>query len=144
MSIDWYAFTPYSALIGGVLIGVAAALFVVFNGRVAGVSGIVGGLLRPAFGDRAWRVAFIVGLVAAPLAYQVVAALPPAVISADFPILAVAGFLVGISTRYGSGCTSGHGVCGIARLSPRSIIATIMFMATGFMTVYVVRHIVGS
>src|SRR3990170_7953809 len=113
MTIDWNAFTPYSALIGGVLIGAAAALFAVLNGRVAGVSGIIGGLLRPSSGDVSWRVAFIAGLVAAPLLYGAFGALPAVQIDAGYAALVAAGLLVGVGTRYGSGCTSGHGVCGI-------------------------------
>ena len=141
MSIAWNAFTPATALIGGALIGAAAAAFVVFNGRIAGVSGILGGLLRPARGDIAWRAAFVAGLVAAPLAYGVFAALPAIRVDTDIAVLIVAGLLVGVGTRYGSGCTSGHGVCGISRLSPRSIVATLAFMAAGFATVFVARHL---
>jgi len=141
MSIAWNAFTPATALIGGALIGAAAAAFVVFNGRIAGVSGILGGLLRPARGDIAWRAAFVAGLVAAPLAYGVFAALPAIRVDTDIAVLIVAGLLVGVGTRYGSGCTSGHGVCGISRLSPRSIVATLAFMAAGFATVFATRHL---
>ena len=141
MSIAWNAFTPISALIGGALIGAAAAAFVVFTGRIAGVSGILGGLLRPARGDIAWRVAFVAGLVAAPLAYGAFAVLPEIRLDAGYAVLVAAGLLVGIGTRYGSGCTSGHGVCGISRLSPRSIVATLVFMAAGFATVFVARHL---
>jgi uncharacterized protein len=144
MSIDWASFTPASAVAGGIVIGLAVALFVLANGRVAGISGIVGGLLRPAPGDRAWRIAFVAGLIAAPLCFAVFAALPPVVIDASYPTLIVAGLLVGVGTRYGAGCTSGHGVCGISRLSPRSIVATLSFMAAGFATVWVVRHLIGS
>lgn len=143
MTIDWNAFTPYSALIGGVLIGAAAALFAVLNGRVAGVSGIIGGLLRPSSGDVSWRVAFIAGLVAAPLLYGAFGALPAVQIDAGYAALVAAGLLVGVGTRYGSGCTSGHGVCGISSLSPRSVVATLAFMAMGFATVYVTRHLLG-
>jgi uncharacterized protein len=138
--IDWTNFTPVSALAGGVMIGLAAAAFVMLNGRIAGVSGIVGGLLRPAPGDAAWRVAFIAGLIIAPWAYAAVAPLPESTIEAGYPAVVLAGLLVGIGTRYGSGCTSGHGVCGVARLSRRSLIATACFMAAGFATVFVVRH----
>jgi len=141
MSIAWNAFTPATALIGGALIGAAAAAFVVFNGRIAGVSGILGGLLSPARGDIAWRAAFVAGLVAAPLAYGVFAALPAIRVDTDIAVLIVAGLLVGVGTRYGSGCTSGHGVCGISRLSPRSIVATLAFMAAGFATVFATRHL---
>ena len=143
MDIDWTAFTPGSALAGGVLIGIAVALFALLNGRVAGISGILGGLLSPVKGDVAWRVAFVSGLVGAPIVYALFAALPKAQIDASFASLMVAGFLVGIGTRYGAGCTSGHGVCGVSRLSPRSIVATILFMAAGFVTVYAMRHILG-
>jgi len=122
------------------MIGLAAAAFVLLNGRIAGVSGIVGGLLRPAPGDAAWRVAFVAGLIAAPWAYAAFAHLPESTIEAGYPAVVLAGLLVGIGTRYGSGCTSGHGVCGVARLSRRSLIATACFMAAGFATVFVVRH----
>ncbi|MDQ2964028.1 MAG: YeeE/YedE family protein [Pseudomonadota bacterium] len=144
MSIDWNAFTPWSAAVGGVIIGVAAAMLVLVNGRIAGISGIVGGLLRPTPGDVAWRVAFVAGLIAAPMLYMIVAALPPVIIEASYPTLIVAGLLVGVGTRYGAGCTSGHGVCGISRLSPRSIVATLSFMAAGFATVFVARHVLGA
>ena len=141
MSVAWNVFTPVTALIGGALIGAAAAAFVVFNGRIAGVSGILGGLLRPARGDIAWRAAFVAGLVAAPLAYGVFAALPAIRVDTDIAVLIVAGLLVGVGTRYGSGCTSGHGVCGISSLSLRSLVATLAFMAAGFATVFVARHL---
>ena len=143
MSIDWTAFTPWSAAIGGVIVGAAVAIFVLVNGRIAGISGIVGGLFRPAPGDVAWRLAFVAGLMAAPMLYMLAATLPPVMIEASYPTLIVAGLLVGIGTRYGAGCTSGHGVCGISRVSPRSLVATLSFMAAGFATVYVVRHIIG-
>jgi len=143
MHIDWSAFTPWSAAIGGVIIGAAVAIFVLVNGRIAGISGIVGGLFRPAAGDVGWRLAFVAGLMAAPILYALVATSPPAVIEASYPTLIVAGLLVGVATRYGAGCTSGHGVCGISRLSPRSLVATLSFMAAGFATVYIVRHIIG-
>ena len=142
MAIDWTHFTPWPALAGGVLIGLAAAAFILLNGRIAGISGILGGLLRPARGDVAWRVAFLAGLAGAPLAYGLFAALPDARIDAGFPALAAAGLLVGLGTRYGAGCTSGHGVCGLSRLSPRSLVATLSFMAAGFVTVYAIRHLV--
>ena len=144
MSIDWNSFTPWQALAGGVAIGLAAAALLLFNGRIAGISTILGGLLRPSRQDIGWRVAFMAGLVAAPLAYAVFAALPAAQIDAGLPALLAAGFLVGIGTRYGSGCTSGHGVCGISRLSLRSIVATAAFMAAGFATVFVARHLLGT
>lgn len=141
MRIDWLHFTPGSALAGGLLIGLAAAGFVLLNGRIAGISGILGGLLRPARGDVAWRLAFLAGLVAAPLAWQLAAPLPALRVEAGKAALVVAGLLVGAGTRYGSGCTSGHGVCGISRLSPRSLVATLAFMLTGFATVFAVRHL---
>ena len=144
MSIDWNAFTPASALIGGAIIGAAAALFAVLNGRIAGISGVVGGLLRPQAGDLSWRIAFVAGLVAAPLAYRLFAPPPEVQIDAGYALLAVSGLIVGVGTRYGAGCTSGHGVCGIARLSPRSIVATLLFMGMGFATVFATRHIMGT
>jgi uncharacterized protein len=144
MMIDWTAFTPGSALAGGVLIGLAAALLVLLNGRIAGISGIVGGLLTPKPGDIGWRLAFVAGLVLAPVLWLAVAALPPIQIEAGYPLLIVAGLVVGFSTRYGTGCTSGHGVCGISRLSPRSIVATLAFMTAGFITVFIMRHLIGG
>ena len=143
MTIDWNVFTPGSALAGGVLIGVAAALFLLLNGRIAGISGVIGGLLRPARGDVAWRAAFVIGLIGAPAVYGLFGMLPAMRIDAPFGALILAGLLVGIGTRYGSGCTSGHGVCGLARLSPRSLVATAAFMGAGFATVYLTRHVVG-
>jgi uncharacterized membrane protein YedE/YeeE len=144
MSIAWNAFTPVSAVIGGAIIGAAAALFVVLNGRIAGVSGILGGLARPQAGDISWRIAFVLGLIAAPLVWTLFAALPEIRIDTSVPVLAAAGLLVGVGTRYGGGCTSGHGVCGVARASPRSVAATLAFMAAGFVTVYVMRHLIAS
>lgn len=144
MTINWTDFTPWSALAGGALIGLAAALFFVLNGRIAGISGIVGGLLSRHRGDVLWRVLFIAGMVAAPVVWGLFAELPPMKIDASYPMLIIAGLIVGISTRYGSGCTSGHGVCGIARLSPRSIVATLAFMASGFVTVYLFRHVISG
>jgi uncharacterized membrane protein YedE/YeeE len=141
MTIDWSHFTPWSSLAGGVLIGLAAALLLFFNGRIAGISGILGGLLRPVRGDAGWRIAFVLGLVVAPLTWGLFAALPVVRIEAGNVTLIVAGLLVGLGTRYGSGCTSGHGVCGLARLSPRSMVATAAFMLAGFACVYIVRHV---
>ena len=145
MTVDWNAFTPWSALAGGVLIGIAAAMFVLLNGRIAGVSGVVGGLvgglLRPVRGDVAWRAAFVIGLIAAPLVYMLAAPPPELRVDAQYGALVLAGLLVGVGTRYGSGCTSGHGVCGISRLSLRSLVATLVFMGAGFVTVYVTRHL---
>ena len=142
MQIDWNHFTPWASLAGGMLIGLSAAVFVLFNGRIAGISGILGGLLEWPKGDIAWRVAFLAGLIGAPLVYGAVLTLPEVRIDADFPTLIIAGLLVGVGTRYGSGCTSGHGVCGLSRMSPRSLVATVAFMLAGFATVFVVRHLI--
>ncbi|MGG7603362.1 YeeE/YedE family protein [Massilia sp. BKSP1R2A-1] len=141
MNIDWVHFTPGSALAGGLIIGAAAAAFILLNGRVAGISGILGGLLRPASGDIGWRLAFLLGLAGAPLAYALVATPPAVTVAADELTLAAAGLLVGLGTRYGAGCTSGHGVCGLSRRSPRSLAATAAFMLAGFATVFAVRHL---
>jgi len=141
MLIDWNAFTPWHALMGGALVGAAAALFVLLNGRIAGISGVLGGLLRPVKGDVAWRAAFVIGLIVAPLIYLLFGSPPKPRIDADFGALVLAGLLVGVGTRYGAGCTSGHGVCGLSRLSPRSLVATAAFMATGFATVFAIRHL---
>lgn len=140
--IDWNNFTPMTALAGGALIGLAAGAFVLLNGRIAGISGIAGGLLSAVKGDVAWRIAFLAGLIGAPLVYQLGAPLPEVRIDADTATLIAAGLLVGVGTRYGSGCTSGHGVCGISRFSPRSLVATGAFMLAGFATVFVVRHLI--
>jgi uncharacterized membrane protein YedE/YeeE len=144
MELDWSAFTPAASLAGGVLIGIAAALFALLNGRIAGISGVLGGLLRPVKGDLAWRAAFILGLVAAPLAYALFAPVPAPRIGAGWGELVLAGLLVGVGTRYGSGCTSGHGVCGLSRLSLRSLVATVAFMSAGFAAVSIIRHLIGA
>ena len=143
MTIDWSQFTPWASLSGGILIGIAAAMLVLFNGRVAGISGILGGVLIPRQSDIAWRVAFVAGLLAAPWAYLLFAPAVVPRIDAGFGTLIAAGLLVGLGTRYGSGCTSGHGVCGLSRLSPRSLVATGAFMAAGYATVFIVRHVIG-
>lgn len=143
MVINWQQFAPMPALAGGVLIGIAAAMFILLNGRIAGISGILGGLLRPVRGDVRWRFAFLAGMFLSPLVYGLVAAIPAPQIDAGMPQLVIAGLLAGIGTSYGRGCTSGHGVCGLARLSPRSLVATLLFMVAGFATVYVVRHLIG-
>lgn len=140
MRVDWTLVTPATALIGGALIGTAASLLVLATGRIAGVSGILGGLLVPSRGDIGWRFAFVVGMLASPLAYAGVAQLPAIQIEAGYPTLVIAGLLVGVGTRYAAGCTSGHGVCGISRFSPRSLAATVAFMLAGFLTVFLVRH----
>ena len=141
MQIDWNAFTPGPALAGGVMIGVAAVLFAAVVGRIAGISSIVGGLLRPMRGEIAWRIAFLAGLVGAPLLYRLAGGHWPVELDASGAILVAGGLLVGWGTRLGSGCTSGHGVCGLARRSPRSLAATLTFMATGCATVLLVRHL---
>jgi uncharacterized membrane protein YedE/YeeE len=143
MMIDWANFTPWASLAGGLLIGLAAAMLLLLNGRIAGISGILGGLLHPANGDVGWRIAFVLGLVLAPAVFSLFAPLPAVRVDASTAVLVVAGLLVGIGTRYGSGCTSGHGVCGLSRLSPRSLVATVAFMCAGFATVYVARHLAG-
>jgi uncharacterized membrane protein YedE/YeeE len=141
MAIDWQYFTPWASLVGGILVGLATALLLLANGRVAGISGILGGLLRPAHGDMSWRSAFLLGLFVAPLVWLAAGHMPPAQIDHTPALLAASGLLVGIGTRFGSGCTSGHGVCGIARWSPRSITATACFVLAGFATVFVTRHV---
>jgi uncharacterized membrane protein YedE/YeeE len=143
MSIDWPNFTPWISLGGGLLIGLAAVMLLLFNGRIAGISGIVGGLLSPTRADIAWRIAFVTGLVISPLLFVLASPLPEVRVEASYPVLLIAGLLVGMGTRYGSGCTSGHGVCGLSRRSPRSMAATIAFMSAGFVTVYIVRHLIG-
>ena len=144
MSIDWTNFTPWASLTGGIILGVASAIFILINGRVLGISGILGGLMPPKVGDTTWRIAFMLGLFAAPTVFN---ALVPAEyitaprIDATDMMVVAAGLLVGIGTRYASGCTSGHGVCGLSRLSPRSLLATASFMSAGFVMVYVLRHV---
>jgi len=141
MNLDWNAFTPMPALAGGLLIGLAAALLILFTGRVAGISGILGGLLRIGAPEPGWRLAFLGGLLASSWVFAWVAAPLHPRIDADWGVLLAAGLLVGIGTRYGAGCTSGHGVCGLSRLSPRSAVATAAFMGSGFVTVFVARHL---
>jgi uncharacterized membrane protein YedE/YeeE len=141
MTIDWTHFTPWTSFAGGVLIGIAAAMLVLLNGRIAGISGVLGGLLSPRRGEIGWRLAFVAGMLAAPLLWRLFAASPSPRIDAGFGLLVAAGLLVGVGTRYGGGCTSGHGICGFSRLSPRSMVATLAFVAAGFATVFVVRHI---
>ena len=133
-------FTPISSVIGGVLIGLSGVLLWLTHGRIAGISGILGGLMAP---GRAWRATFLLGLIAAPLLYASVVTIPARTVTAGPAMLVVAGLLVGVGTALGGGCTSGHGVCGIARLSVRSIVATLLFMGAGGLTVFIARHIVG-
>jgi uncharacterized protein len=138
-------FTPVPALIGGLLIGASAALFLILNGRIAGISGILGGLLQPANSDTRWRLAFLAGLLIAPLVYAGLGGtLPPVSLDVPLWLLAVAGLIVGFGTRLGAGCTSGHGVCGIGRGSPRSLAATAIFMTTAIITVLITRHVLGG
>ena len=144
MNLDWAHFTPWASLTGGIVLGIASAIFILVNGRILGISGILGGLLPPKVGDTIWRIAFLLGFAAAPTVFH---ALVPAQyivapsIDATELMVVVAGLLVGIGTRYASGCTSGHGVCGLSRLSPRSLVATASFMGAGIATVYVMRHV---
>ena len=141
MTINWMEFTPIESFAGGLLIGLAAALFILFHGRIMGVSGIVGGLLRSSKGDRSWRLSFLAGLILAPLITKFAGLAPAIRIEQSMIWLVVAGVLVGFGTSLGSGCTSGHGVCGIARLSPRSIAATIIFMAFAMLTVWLMNKV---
>ncbi|MBX8521189.1 YeeE/YedE family protein [Pseudomonas cichorii] len=143
MLIDWLHFTPWSALAGGLLIGLAASLFVLGNGRITGISGLLAGLLQQGEG-RNEKALFIVGMLVSPLIWGLFSAWPAMSFETSWPGLIAAGLLVGIGTRYGSGCTSGHGVCGIARLSPRSMVATVIFMLAGFSTVFILRHLSGN
>jgi uncharacterized protein len=149
MTIAWHQFTPFAALFGGALIGLAAALFLLGSGRIAGITGIVAGPLqalwrRQPLAAQRPRLLFIVGLVAAPLAWQAFLPLPEATLQAGPALLVAGGLLVGVGTRMAAGCTSGHGVCGLARLSPRSLVNVAVFMAAGFATVYVMRHALGG
>lgn len=140
MTIDWANFTPISAAIGGVLIGLAVAILLVFNGRIAGISGILGGLLKPIKGDTAWKVVFVIGLMISPAIFIWFAYTPEVNIATSTPILIVAGLFVGFGTRLGSGCTSGHGICGMARFSHRSIVAVLIFMIVAFVTGALANH----
>ncbi|MGO3282628.1 MAG: YeeE/YedE family protein [Psychrobacter sp.] len=141
IQIDWQAFTPIS-LVGGIILGVATVILLLGIGRIAGISGIFSSLLKPKRAEM-WQVLFIVGLVVSPVLYGLVRPLPEIAVSGSLPLLVAAGMLVGFGTRLGSGCTSGHGICGNARLSPRSMAATVTFMFFGMVTVYIGRHVVG-
>ena len=144
MQIDWLAFTPGPAFLGGILLGVAAALYVILHGRILGISGIVSGLLSPKEGDIYWRLSLVLGLLSAPILASLFFGLHTmTVIDADWITIIIAGVLVGFGANYGSGCTSGHGVCGLSRLSPRSLVATVSFMSAGFLMVFVIRHVLG-
>jgi uncharacterized membrane protein YedE/YeeE len=145
MNIDWAHLTPFASLTGGIILGIASAVFILVNGRILGISGIVGGLFPPKLGDTFWRIAFLLGFAAAPSVFHAVVPAQyitaPRIDASDMMVV-IAGLLVGIGTRYASGCTSGHGVCGLSRLSPRSLVATASFMSSGFITVYVMRHVI--
>lgn len=141
MTIYWANFTPWSTLAGGILIGLATAMFLLINCRIAVISGILGGLLRSAKSDIGCRAAFVAGLIISPIVFSVAAPLPAVKIDADAASLIIAGLLVEIGTRYGSGCTSGHGVCGLSRRSPRSMLATALFMVAGFVAVFITHHL---
>lgn len=144
MNVDWLNFTPWSSLAGGALIGLAASLFVVANGRIAGISGLIGSLLQRRSEGAIEKALFLLGLLIAPLLWGLFATLPQIEFQSGWLGLIVAGVLVGIGTRYGSGCTSGHGVCGLSRLSRRSMVATACFMFSGFATVFFLRHLMGG
>jgi uncharacterized membrane protein YedE/YeeE len=144
MNLDWAHFTPWASSIGGIILGVASAIFILVNGRILGISGIMGGLMPPKVGDTFWRISFLLGLFIAPTVFHAVVPAQyitaPRIDASELTVIA-AGLLVGIGTRYASGCTSGHGVCGLSRLSPRSLVATASFMFSGFVMVYVMRHV---
>jgi uncharacterized membrane protein YedE/YeeE len=144
MQIDWLHFTPWPALLGGILLGISASALFLNSGRILGITGILEGLLTPRSADAPWRIAFLLGMFAAPVAAKFI--LPTALIyaprmDASWTMVIAAGLLVGFGTRWGAGCTSGHGICGLSRLSLRSLVATLSFMCTGFITVFVIRHL---
>jgi uncharacterized membrane protein YedE/YeeE len=143
MQIDWLSFTPIPSLLGGMILGVAAALYVLLHGRILGISGIVSGLLHPKAGDWSWRLAFALGLLTSSfLAALIFGIFPVIEVEANWLTVIVAGLLVGFGVQYGSGCTSGHGICGLSRLSPRSLVATLSFMTAGFLVVFIIRHLI--
>ena len=143
MQINWLEFTPGPALLGGVILGLAAALYVHLHGRILGISGIISGLFTPKSGDVSWRLSVILGLLSAPLWAAVLFEMHPIqVIDASWAAIVVAGLLIGFGAVYGSGCTSGDGICGLSSLSPRSMVATLSFMLAGFITVFVIRHMI--
>ena len=144
MQIDWLTFTPIPSLLGGMILGVAVALYVLLHGRILGISGIVAGLLHPQTNDFAWRFALTLGLITAPFLAALFGIFPIVEIDSSWLAIVIAGLLVGFGSQYGSGCTSGHGICGLSRLSPRSIVATLAFMGAGFVTVFVTRHLIGG
>ncbi|MDR2016537.1 MAG: YeeE/YedE family protein [Burkholderiales bacterium] len=144
MIINWEQFTPWASFIGGAIIGLSASLLILINGRVAGISGIVGGLLTSPKKQDVWRYFFIAGLLLSPVLYKLMAGSPSVHYPSNGLVLIVAGLLVGFGSRLGSGCTSGHGICGLSRLSRRSLVATLIFMATAAITVYIARHLFGG
>jgi hypothetical protein len=143
MQIDWLTFTPIPSLLGGMMLGFAVTLYVLLHGRILGISGIVSGLVHPKKEDWSWRLAFIIGLLTAPfLAALFFGILPVIEVDANWLTVIIAGLLVGFGVQYGSGCTSGHGICGLSRLSPRSLVATLSFMTAGFLVVFIIRHLI--
>ncbi len=144
MLIDWEHFTPWASLFGGLIIGLGTSLLLLVNAKIAGISGILGGMLRLPTGDTAWRMLFLLGMIVAPVAYHFAVEAPQIHIESGWFVTIIAGLLVGIGTRMSSGCTSGHGVCGLSRLSLRSLVATLIFMSFGIITVFVTKHIIGG
>ncbi|MBT8569702.1 YeeE/YedE family protein [Polynucleobacter paneuropaeus] len=142
MHIDWLAFTLGPSLLGGVLLGIATSAYVLLHGRILGISGIVGGLLRPVKQAWIWRIVLLLGILTSPIwSIFLFDMYPVQIIEANWPIVIVAGLLVGFGAQYGSGCTSGHGICGLSRLSPRSLVAIVSFMISGFAVAYILRHL---
>lgn len=140
--INWTEATPINSLVGGILIGVAVSILILFNGKVAGISGILGGVLKLKAEDIGWRLLFLLGLLVSPVIYSIFFALPKVNFESGHWTVLTAGLLVGLGTRYGSGCTSGHGICGISRLSIRSLVATMTFMLAGVVTVFITHHLI--
>ena len=144
MQIDWLSFTPIPSLLGGMILGLAASLYALLHGRILGISGIISGLLHPQASDLAWRFTLVLGLVSAPFLAMFFGVFPIVKIDSSWLAIVIAGLLVGFGSQYGSGCTSGHGICGLSRLSPRSLAATLAFMCAGFVTVFVTHHLIGG
>jgi uncharacterized membrane protein YedE/YeeE len=144
MQIDWLSFTPIPSLLGGMILGLAASLYALLHGRILGISGIISGLLHPQASDFAWRFTLVLGLMSAPFLAAFFGVFPIVKIDSSWLAIMIAGLLVGFGSQYGSGCTSGHGICGLSRLSPRSLAATLAFMGAGFVTVFVARHVIGG
>ena len=140
--INWTEATPINSLAGGMLIGVAVSILILFNGKIAGISGILGGVLKFKAEDVGWRLLFLLGLLISPVIYSIFFALPKVTLYSGHWTVLTAGLLVGLGTRYGSGCTSGHGICGLSRLSVRSLVATITFMLAGIVTVFITHHLI--